>query len=168
MTTENVASRPSAFPKDFKRIPMSVPQQRLHVPDLPGYHLHWFLEKRVPRAMQGGYERVDNREVHVNQLNVGTSGQISGSSDLGSHITLYAGVDEQGNPESLVLMKIRNEWWEEDQRALAEEAAKRLGGIFRGENIINGANAVSNEDSSVRYVDQERSLFQRPTRKSAK
>src|SRR5450631_3311015 len=110
MTEQNPASAASTVtkvtspvPGARKRIPMSTPQQRMQVADLPGYHLHWFLESRVPRALQAGYEFVEDSEVNVNQKGAANKGDVSGNTDLGTQVRVIAGIGENGNPESHVL-----------------------------------------------------------------
>ena len=115
-----------------KRIPMSVPQRKLEVPDIAGYRLYWFLESRVERALQGGYEFVDNREVTPNQRGIGTSGDVSGNSDLGSRVSVVSGSGQDGQPERLVLMKIKQEWFDDDQQILADRNKQIEDTIKRG------------------------------------
>lgn len=156
---------------DRKRIPMSVPRQKLQVAEIPGYHIHWALESRIPSYLQAGYEYVDSSEAQLNQQSVGTDSTISGNQDLGTRVAIVAGTGVDGRPEHLVLMKQRLEWYNEDCRLLEQNNAKRLEGIFRGEQIM-GAESVSSADRNLMYVDHERSsssmkpLFQR-TRKKA-
>jgi hypothetical protein len=153
-----------------KRIPMSVPLQRLEVPEIPGYHLHWFLEKNIPRALQAAYEFVSSDEVPVNQMGVGTHGSISGSADLGSRVTVHSGVSELAKPEYLTLMKLKNEFWEEDRKAIDAKNAGLMSGIFRDEQIQDSPNnPVSGQDQDLRYVKTARTsapVFNRPTRKA--
>ncbi|CAM5998762.1 unnamed protein product [Sphagnum balticum] len=132
---------------------MSVPHQRLEVPEIPGYHLHWFLEKNVPRALQAAYEFVEDSEVPVHQRGVATSGEVSGSADLGSRIRILAGVSELSLPEYHVLMKLREEYWLEDRAEIDKAHALKMGGIFRGEEIVNPQGAEqSGSDANLRYV----------------
>jgi hypothetical protein len=154
-------------PATRKRIPMSVPVRKLEVPDLPGWHLHWFLEKNVPRAVQAAYEFVDFDELPVNQAGLGTGLQTSGSADLGGRVRQLSGVSELSHPEYLVLMKLREEYWLEDRAAIDKRNAERLGSIFRGEKILDSeAHRVSADDQALRYVKV--ALFNRPVRKLAK
>lgn len=146
-----------------KRIPMSIPTRKLEVPELPGYNLHWFLDHNVPRALQAGYEMVDESELPVTQRGVGTDSTVSGNSDLGSHIKVVAGQGEDGKPAYLNLMKIRLEWWQEDQKVLEERNTSVLSAIFRDEKIA-GTETVSPADRKQSYVKQ--ALYQRPTRRA--
>lgn len=146
-----------------KRISMSIPQRRLEVPPIVGYHLHWFSDVNVPRAIQAGYEFVDSKEVPVNQLGVATDRGISGNADLGSHVKVIGGVGEDGKPGYLTLMKIKEEWWQEDQRTLEKRNADTLAAIFRNEPILpSGARP---EDQKNTYLDRERTLLNRGRRK---
>lgn len=149
---------------DFKRVPMSVPRQRLSVPSLPGYYLYWMLESNVPRAQAAGYEFVLQDDLPVNQRGVGTDSQISGNADLGSHVRVVAGLGPAGEPEYHVLMKLREEWYLEDQNALQKANSQRLSAIF-GEGAVAGDSQLpSGSDASNRYV--KKALLQRPIRKS--
>jgi len=150
---------------DRKRIPMSIPRRKLEVPDIVGYHLHWFLDANVPRALQGGYVMVDESEVPINQFNVGTDSSLSGNADMGSHIKIIAGTAENGSPTHLNLMKIKEEWWQEDQRLIEKQNASILSAIFTQETIP-GAENERPDDRNQRYV--KTAVLNRPTRKANK
>lgn len=157
----SAASEP---PRQRVRVPMSLPTQRFQVPEIPGKHLHWFLEERVPRALEGGYEFVHTQDLPVNQRNVATSTEISGSQDLGDRIRVSANDSSTGQYH--VLMMIKLEWWNEDQAALAERNAGVLGAIFRNEPI--SAPMPDGADPSQTYSKThliQKPLFQRGTRK---
>ena len=145
-----------------KRIPMSVPQRKLEVADIPGYHLHWFRDDNVQRALAAGYEFVDSKEVQLNQTAVGSSKDISGNADMGSNVKVISGTAADGGVEHLTLMKIRQEWFDEDRKELEARNAAVMSAIFRDEQIPGSEN-VSREDQNQRYVKQ--ALFQRPVRK---
>ena len=165
----NVASpAPKQKTPERKRIPMSVALRKLEVPELPGYHLHWFLESRVPRAIQGGYTLVQDGEVPINQRSVGTDSLISGNGDLGGGVKIVGGTAEGGGAEYLVLMKIPQEWFDEDQAALRNRHNDTIGSIFKGEEIL-GSEKDAEEDEGTRYVNRERTkkaLFSRTPRKA--
>lgn len=157
------AAKQAAEPAVRRRIPMSLPQQKLEAPPIPGYHMHWFTEARVPRAMQAGYEIVHTHELPLNQHNIATDRGLSGNQSLDSSIRIVGGVTEAGQTEWLVLMKIKEEWWKEDQAALAAKNAKVLSAIFNKE-YIPGSEQLSEGDQNLQYV--KTALFQRPTRKA--
>lgn len=156
----NATVEPKANRK--QRIPMSVPLRKLEVPDIAGWHLHWIKESNIPRALQAAYEFVQFDEVPINQRNVGTDTEVSGNTDLGSHISISAGVDSAGRPERLVLMKLPEEFWRDDRAKIDARHADMLGGIFRGEKILDKGD-VSSDVAETRYVDPERTkaLFNR-------
>ena len=148
-----------------KRVPLSIPQRRLEAPEIPGFHLHWFLESNVPRALQGGYEFVSSEDVPLHQRGVGTDTTVSGNADLGSRVRILGGIGAEGKAEYLVLMKIREEWWDEDQKVLGNRNASVMSAIFKNEEIP-GSEKVRPEDQGTRYV--KTALFNRPTRKGNK
>ena len=154
----------------FRRIPMSVPRRKMAVPDIPGYHSHWFLEENVPVAKQGGYDFVKIDEVPVNQFGVATDTSISGSADLGTNICIVGNrYGANGKPVMQYLMKIKEDWWREDQRLLEERNLVTLRAIFKEEKIA-GSDQASGQDRGLSYVDRDRTgiqkpLFQRPARK---
>lgn len=140
--------------KKERRIPMSVPVRALEVPELPGYHLHWFLDRNVSRAVQAGYEFVESDELAVANRGVANDREESGNTSLGSRISVIGSVDERGDPERLNLMKIREEWYQEDQKTLAD----------RNENIAktlrSGMIGAEQDDApNVRYLKSGGSLF---------
>jgi len=132
-----------------KRIPMSVPRQRLEVNDIPGYHLHWMSGRpgRIPQAMQAGYEFVDIDEVVVQNMGIADDIIVDGNSDLGSRVSVVCGAGEGDQPERLYLMKLREEWWQEDQAELRQKNKSIEDQIRRGV-----ATADTPGDTTNRYV----------------
>jgi hypothetical protein len=163
-TTANPASTPAAQAPRRKRIPMSVPLQKLQVDELPGFHLHWFRETNVPRAMDAGYEIVHREEIHVNQHGIATSRDLSGNTDLGSTVSIIGTpASSEGAAERLILMKIKEEWYREDRKLLNDRNAQIMGAIFGDEKII-GPEGKINELGQLEYVKQ--ALLNRPARKA--
>lgn len=140
-----------------KRIPMSVPVQRLETPGIPGYHLHWFLgtAERLQRATDGGYEFVDEREMQINNVSLGGDSTRSGNTDLGSRVSVISGQElgKDGQPTALILMKIKQEWYEEDQK-LVDQRNEQVAASLRGGLL--GADSDSPSDRANRYVDKAR------------
>jgi hypothetical protein len=158
------ASTPAAKQERRKRIPMSVPTRKLEVAEMPGYHLHWFRESNIARAEQAGYELVHKEELHVNQQGLGSSKDLTGSTDLGSNVSIVGNAaSSEGAAERLVLMKIKEEWYREDKALLDEQNAKIMGSIFGEEKII-GPEGKINELGQMEYVKQ--ALLNRPARKA--
>lgn len=143
-----------------KRIPMSVPVQRLSAPDVPGYHLHWFngTPERLQRALDGGYEFVDEREMKINNVSLGGDTTRSGNTDMGSRVSVVSGeqIGKDGQPTRLILMKIKQEWYEEDQKLVEQRnelvAASLRGGLLGAEKDVGG-------DTKLRYVDKARTAI---------
>ncbi len=135
MAEKNPANAIETRTSDKVRIPMSIPLRKLEVPEIPGYHLHWMsgTPGRLAQALRAGYEFVDADEVEVNNFNVATDMGVSGSTDMGSRVSLTSG--DEGN--ILYLMKIKEEFFEEDQEKLAainDRVAAQLRSEPSGEN----------------------------------
>lgn len=167
--TQNPSERPGKPAGERRRVPMSVPVQRLAVPEIPGYHLHWFLgtPDRIQRAEQGGYEFVSDEEIAVNNRDLGGDTASSGNTDLGGRVSVVSGdeVGKDGQPTRLVLMKIRQEWWEEDQKRL-EDQNERIAQAIRGGQVGAGrAGGETPADQATRYVKQTDNLFTRKTKR---
>ena len=146
------------------RIPMSLPRRKLETSKIPGYRLYWFHEHQIPAAEQAGYEPVLRSEVSVNGVSL--TGTMSANSDLGSGVKIVA---SQSTGECLVLMKIKEEYFHEDQRAIAERNAKILSSIFTKERIM-GEEKMEPGDRALSYVSQasiqtSTPVFLRPRRK---
>lgn len=154
LKTLNPANATPTRASDRKRIPMSVPVQKLAVPDIPGYHLHWFRTEpgRIERAQTAGYEFVTPEEVHVNSVGIGVDSATSGNTDMGSLVSIVAGkeLEADGQPRRLVLMKLKLEYYNEDQAQIEEQ------NLRTAESIMGGSIGSANHDRSNRYVDQSR------------
>lgn len=142
------------------RIPFSTPVARLAVQEIPGYHLHWFngTPERIQRALQGGYEFVEEHEVHMNSRSLGSDTAESGNTDMGSRVSVVSGegADASGQPARMYLMKIKEEWWQADQAALTAEGS-RIDNVRKA--LIGGtvgADKQSAEDRSLTYLDPKR------------
>ena len=165
MDRQNPAERPGRSSAERQRIPMSVPLQRLQVPDIPGWHLHWFrgTPERIARAQQGGYEFVTPEEVDLNNLDIGGSSAVSGNTDMGSRVSVISGeeVGRDSQPVSMILMKIREELWLEDQGAL-EDRQEQIATAIRGGKVgVGQAPGENASDAAQRYVRQTENLFTR-------
>lgn len=140
-----------------KRIPMSVPTRKLEAAEIPGYHLYWFYgtADQIQRATEGGYEFVDEREVRLNAASLGSNSAAGGNTDMGSRVSVLAGADigHDGQPVRLILMKIKLEWYEEDQKIL-EKRNEQIAAALRGGLL--GAEQDGVGDTQHRYVDRAR------------
>lgn len=128
------------------RIPLSVPRAKLSTPDLPGYHCHWVNDTpgRISQAIQGGYDYVSQGETIIASGNA-AGDPLGHGTDLGSRVSVVVGSHEDGNHLRAYLMKIRLEWFKEDQD-LGQERVNNLHDAMRSGNQASGG------DSSNRYV----------------
>lgn len=153
----NPANAKDKTTAERKRIPMSTPVQKLETPEIPGYHLHWFngTADRLQRAVDGGYEFVDGQELKLNNVSLGGDSALSGNTDMGSRVSVVSGqeVGRDGQPIRMILMKIKQEWYEEDQRTL-EARNDQLADSLRGGTL--GAEKDQLGDARRRYVDKSR------------
>lgn len=175
---QNPGQDPIQGKKDkSSRIPMSIPQLKLEVPEIPGWHLYWAVESNLPRFFQGGYELVYDKEIHVNQTGIGSQHSISGNMDLGTRVAIAAGVKENGDTEYLVLVKIEEEYYREDQSKIEDLNRRVLRAIFKEKKPVDvGGQGNNPGETQQRYVDQadisvngrlrpQAPLFQRRQRK---
>lgn len=150
----NPANRPGKGKEERKRIPMSVPVQKLEAPDIPGYHLHWFngTPDRIQRAINGGYEFVDSSEVQPNSVGLGNDSTASGNTDLGSQVSVIGGSElgADNQPIRMILMKIKLEYYEEDQKIL-EARNDQIADALKG-GRLGGEQAPDKGELNLRYV----------------
>jgi hypothetical protein len=108
-------------PQRQARVPFGVARTKLDIPmQLEGYHLHWVNDEpgRIAEAQRGGYMFVDPKEV--------------GATDTGSQVTRLVGKKEDGSALMAYLMKIEQEFYDEDQELIQREVAKFDSAIKRG------------------------------------
>ena len=159
MAGSNPAERAATANPERRRIPMSLPTLKLQVPNIPGYKLRWMrgTSARINQAIQGGYEFVERGEVELNAMGLADAALSDGNSDLGSRVSISAG-DEiaEGQGVRLYLMKIKQEFWDEDQRAI-DAQHEALAAQLRGDKGIQGEG-----DNTNRYSKPEmnRNIFQ--------
>lgn len=98
---------PGAIPR---RIPVSG--------EIPGYHLHVVNDSpgNIVELQNRGYEFVDRSDATIHKLIVPEA--ESRNTDFGDKIRFYVGVNELNQPLYAYLMKIRQEWYDEDCDAL--------------------------------------------------
>jgi hypothetical protein len=162
-------------PGERKRVPMTLPQLKLEVPDIPGYHLHWMrgTPQRLAAADRAGYEFVHPDEVEVNNLALGGDASKTGNTDMGSRVSIVEGseTDSGGQAVRLYLMKQKMEWYLADQKILQDRndaIADTLTANYRSGQIGGRAEGERAEDVAARYVDPRRTkipeLFRRKVR----
>jgi hypothetical protein len=145
------------------RVPMDIPAQKLAVPDIPGWYLYWFRTDSVARALKAGYQFIDPEEVEINNSSVADSLENTGSTDMGTRVSISAGqssFDARGVGERLYLMKLPMEWHLKDMESrdtMNERTARQLRGGVVG--------ADDDPEKAKRYMKAGQDLFFRKTRK---
>jgi hypothetical protein len=158
----NPANAPQTRVTEANRVPMNLPELRLAVPDVPGYSLHWFLGQNVQRALRAGYEFLDASEANLTNAGVANDAATSGSTDLGSRVSVIAGglVEGTMEPQRLYLMKIRQEWRDKDAAEL-EKVNERVAAAIRGGQPAPGQTVPgeTGQDRLSRYLKKGQDLF---------
>lgn len=145
-----------------KRIPMSTAVRKMEVPAIDGYYLYWFKDTNVAKALEAGYEFVDRSEVSLVQTGLAQDKSVSGNTDLGTRVSMVGSlVSDQGGPERAYLMKLRQEWRDEDRKEIDRRSAAPLEAIFKGEKIA-APDGAAREKGTHEYV--KTALFNRPKR----
>ncbi len=149
----NPANPPARGVTGRTRIPLSVPRLKLDTPKIPGYVCQWFADRpgRVRQAQEGDYEFVSPEEISLNPTGIAEDPLQTGNTDMGSRVSLYGGVGENGQAERLYLMKLKEEWYLEDQKVIADRN-ESVAEAIRGGSIdaqVNPHRAV--EDAGLQY-----------------
>lgn len=145
------------------RIPLSVPQRKLEVPEIPGFHLRWFTgtPDRLAQAERAGFVFVAPEEVQLNSLSLGGDAKKDGNTDMGSRVSVVNGeVGGDGQATRLYLMKQPMEFYKEDQAILDKRndgIAEALTTAYTRGQVGGQDRGETAEDASLRYVDRKRS-----------
>ena len=118
----SVESNKVERPRERKRGVFNGTQSKLQVgQQIEGYHLHIFNDTpgRIQAAIENGYEFVSPEEVGYASTNV-TNRNV----DLGGRVSVVGSKNDMGQPVQQVLLKIKQEWWDEDQEELATKNRK--------------------------------------------
>ena len=120
---------------------IGVPRLTLAVKrEIPGYHLCWMNDDgNVENALDSGYEFVTKGETELE------NGVTPSNVDASDKIKQKVGTTQQGDILYAYLMKIKQEWHEEDM-ALIEADNKRI------EEAIAGGNINGTVGQDGRYV----------------
>lgn len=96
----------------------------------PDYHYHWLNDSpgRIPTAVDNGYEFVTVEEAG------------------GAQVERLVGVQDNGEPLKAFFMKIRKDWYEEDQAALQ-------GRIDRVDHAIKSGKPLNNAEGDPNFYD---------------
>ena len=125
-TVRSQAQRP-------RRNSIGVPRLTLAVKfDIPGHHMCWMNDDgNVESALDSGYEFVTRGETELED------GVSPSNVDMGDRIKQKVGTTQQGDVLYAFLMKIKNEWHEEDMAAIELQNKQVEDAIVSGS--INGA-----------------------------
>jgi hypothetical protein len=158
---QNPANTPARRKSEVARVPMSLPNLKLAVPDIPGFFLYWHRGKDVNQALRASYTFVDADELDVEQRNVANDAAESGSTDMGSRISIESGLDDTGRePERLYLMKLPNDLREQDLEAMADRN-EQIAIALRAGTV----GAEDDPDRNRRYMKAGQDLFYPKRRK---
>ena len=115
----NKVGRPKK--QKVERVPFGAHRTKLQVPEIKGYKLRWIndVDGRPERALEGGYEFVLKSEVPAD---IGKGNLHQDNSDMNGRVSR---VVSRGKKDIIraYLMKIRTEWYREDQ--IAKESINR-------------------------------------------
>jgi hypothetical protein len=128
-----------------ERVPFSANRRRLALhKELDGFVTRWFNDQddRLQRAEDAGYQYVHRKEIGQ----VGDKDISNGNTDVNSRVSRVVGRNVNGQPIRAYLMKIRKDWYEQDQ-AKKEEVNKRVDDAIRA-GTSGGAN-VQNQYGNV-------------------
>lgn len=156
-TKTTPANAPDRRVSEATRVPMDLPNQKLAAPNLPGFFLYWHLGKNVRNALRAGYTHVEDWELEVEQKGVANAAADSGTTDMGTRVSLAAGgtvSDEDATPERLYLMKLPLEWREKDEAAKAKTNESIAQAIRAG-----SVGSETDPDRNKRYMKKGQDLF---------
>jgi hypothetical protein len=96
---------------------------------IQGYHLYFFNDEpgRIQAALEAGWEFVSPEEVGYASTNV-----TNRNLDLGDRVSVIGSKNELGQPVQQVLLKIKQEWWEEDQAEIQKRNDRTDAAIRKG------------------------------------
>ena len=103
-----------------ERVPLGTMRSQLAVESIEGYVLRWVNDRgnRVSHAEEGGYEFTTYDE--LGDRVIGDHNTTSDSAEEGTKVSKKVGTNENGAPLMSYLMKIRKEWYDEDQKKKAD------------------------------------------------
>jgi len=123
-----------------KRVPFGAIRTKLQVDEkMPGYVLRWFndVDGRIEQAIRGGYVYVSPDEVS----SLGQGAIHEQNSDVNAKVSKIVSKGKRDSVRAF-LMKIKQEWYDEDQAAKEEKNAEIDRALMKGEP---GGNVVENQ-----------------------
>lgn len=129
-----------------RRVPMGVAVLKLDVPQAvndPEHVYRWINDKpgRIQRARTGGWEFVEDPGMQVG------TGSETRNSQQDSRVSQVVGKNENGTPLVAFLMRIKREWYHEDQET-------KQASIDEVENTIKGGRYKEGAGDG-RYIPKE-------------
>jgi hypothetical protein len=114
---------------------------------IPGFHLHIFNDTpgRIQASLDTGYEFVHPEEVGGVTENV-----TSRNTDLGDKVRFLVG-SQDGEPQYAYLMKIREDWWLEDQKELQIRNDKTDAAIRGGKLTGDGMTSEGFYNAGIKF-----------------
>lgn len=114
---------------------------------IQGYHLYFFNDEpgRIQAALDAGWEFVSPEEVGYASSNV-TNRNV----DLGGRVSVVGSKNDMGQPVQQVLLKIKQEWWEEDQADIQRRNDKTDAAIRKGKGGAN-VDTTGFYDAGIKY-----------------
>jgi hypothetical protein len=169
----NPSNATGKLPERADRIPMNSPQRKLEVPPIDGYTMYWFRGDpgRLQRAQRAGYEFVRPEEVELNNFDLAGDPSAPGQTDMGDRVSVAAqdGADGNGQFLRLYLMKIKNEYREQDQERYERERIDPIVNALAGGRLGSGEGGEHPGDIPLRYQKpfQLPKMFTKKTRVAA-
>lgn len=111
------------------------------------HYLRWFNDDgvRITKALQAGYEFVSSKEVAMGEM------VIPLNEDLGDRVSRVVGTKADGKPMFCFLMKLPNEYRQQDEARQAAEVDSIDAVINRGKYGLEGA---SSKDAANTYIPE--------------
>jgi len=129
-----------------KRVAFSANRKRLEVgKEFKGFRTRWFNDQddRLQRALDAGYEFVPKKEVGQ----VGDKDIANGNTDMNSKVSRVVGRTRAEAPIRAYLMKIRDEFYQED-KATKEKQNRMVDDAIRAGKA--GGAAIDNSYGEVK------------------
>ena len=99
-----------------ERVPLGTIRTKLAVDPIEGYIMRWINDRdaRIANAELGGYEFITYEE--LGDRTIGEYNAVPDSMETGAKVSKVVGKDDNGAPLTAFLMKIKKEWYKEDQK----------------------------------------------------
>lgn len=149
----------SAVTRD-NRVSMSVPRAKLACPKIPGFRTYWFNNEpgRIESAKAAGYVFVSPEEVSMPGGSLGNDDAESRNTDLGSMVSMVGGgLTRSNEPVRLYLMKIPEEYFQDDMNARDEQTQTFIDSLFGARSFGNGNIGDAALGPNGTYLDRSRS-----------